>query len=72
MDDLITEIHYEIKPPEAWASDVPDRRTIYTLLEMPEAHAALEEKFAPRKIEILAYAKKRYLPAPTNNPLPRL
>jgi len=65
-DDLINQIRYEIQPPEAWKSAVPDQRTIYTRLDIPAAHAALEQKFHPHKIVILHYQKARFLPAPQN------
>lgn len=47
--ELINEIHYEI----VWDEEMPrDQRTIYSLLEVPEAHKKLEDYFG-KKIIIL-------------------
>jgi len=64
--DLIRELRYRIEPLAAWKSAVPDERTIYTFMEIPQAHAELERKFAPHKVIILAYSMKRFLPTPSH------
>ena len=59
-EDLINEVRYEITYKDGYPH-TPDIRTIYTLLEVPKAYEKLEMQFAPHKIDILAFQKKRYL-----------
>lgn len=62
--DVINEIRFKVLPPDGMEQEiaVDPVRTIYTLMELPQAHTALEKKFAPRKITVVSYNKKRFLP----------
>jgi hypothetical protein len=62
--DTINKIMFQLTylHPVEGMPTTPDIRTTHTLMEIPEAHKALEQIYSQYKIDILQYNLEHYLP----------